>query len=148
MLYRIQASLLEQVKEAEEAAAQALARAAEEAARAEAEREKTLAQEKADIEAAKQELTARYDNTAQGARKVSFFVFSFAFSISSQLFLKLLESKQLLSNHVNGVSFPKVVVLSIKERMALLQSAEERWLESYRQSIEEWNERNKVIFIF
>eukprot|EP00039_Didymoeca_costata_P018750 m.334792 g.334792 ORF g.334792 m.334792 type:complete len:703 (+) comp17440_c1_seq1:161-2269(+) len=99
------ASLLEQVKEAEEAAAQALARAAEEAARAEAEREKTLAQEKADIEAAKQELTARYDNTAQGARKV--------------------------------------VVLSIKERMALLQSAEERWLESYRQSIEEWNERNK-----
>lgn len=37
----------------------------------------------------------------------------------------------------------KVVVLSIKERMELLNNAEQRWLESYRQSIEEWNERNK-----
>lgn len=34
--------------------------------------------------------------------------------------------------------------LTIKERLQLLQSAEERWLESYRQSMVDWNLRNQV----
>ena len=33
--------------------------------------------------------------------------------------------------------------LSIKERLALLESAEERWLAAYKQSMDEWNHRNQ-----
>ena len=34
--------------------------------------------------------------------------------------------------------------MSISQRMAQLRKAEEQWIENYRKSLEEWNERNKV----
>ena len=33
--------------------------------------------------------------------------------------------------------------LTIKQRLELLQNAEERWLENYRQSLADWSERNQ-----
>ena len=40
------------------------------------------------------------------------------------------------SGTVNGM-------ISIKDRIEMLNNAEERWLEAYRQSMMDWNERNK-----
>jgi len=34
-------------------------------------------------------------------------------------------------------------MISIKDRIEMLNNAEERWLEAYRQSMMDWNERNK-----
>lgn len=34
--------------------------------------------------------------------------------------------------------------MTIKERMGKLKDAEEQWIENYRKSLDEWNERNKV----
>ena len=37
----------------------------------------------------------------------------------------------------------QVVSVSIKDRIKMLESSEERWLQAYTKSLEEWNERNK-----
>lgn len=46
------------------------------------------------------------------------------------------ESSAKKSGTINGM-------ISIKERIELLNNAEERWLAAYRQSMMDWNERNK-----
>lgn len=34
--------------------------------------------------------------------------------------------------------------MSIKDRVNRLRDAEQQWLENYKRTLEEWNERNKV----
>lgn len=52
--------------------------------------------------------------------------------------------KELLARTDNSANAAaQVVSMSIKDRVKLLQNAEERWLQAYRQSMEEWSERNQ-----
>lgn len=52
--------------------------------------------------------------------------------------------KELIARYGNSAeSASQVVERSIKDRIKLLESSEERWLKAYTQSLEEWNERNK-----
>jgi protein tyrosine phosphatase len=53
---------------------------------------------------------------------------------------KALEAQDSKSNTETGTI---TGMISIKERIALLNNAEERWLESYRESLMSWNDRNQ-----
>lgn len=51
--------------------------------------------------------------------------------------------KEMLGKESSAAAAQELVGMSIKERMAMLDKAEERWLEAYKQSLEEWSERNQ-----
>jgi protein-tyrosine phosphatase len=103
--------------ESKKVSAAEMARAAEEAARVEMEKAQ---------EAAEREEREKQAREVEEAAKIE-------------------EAKAELaaSEAAAGNQSASAVGLSIKARMALLANAEERWLESYRQSMEEWNERNQ-----
>ena len=62
-------------------------------------------------------------------------------NVSFALFQELLARQG-----ASAANAAAVVTMSIKDRVNRLRDAEYQWIENYKKTLEEWNEKNKVQF--